>query len=45
MKTQEHRIEDLQRSRFEADLEDSISALFCCGTRRTCPGTGSPFST
>jgi len=29
MKTQEHRIEDLQRSRFEADLEASISALFC----------------
>jgi hypothetical protein len=29
MKTQEHRIEDLQRSRFEADLEASIRALFC----------------
>lgn len=29
MKTQEHRIEDLQRSRFEADLEASINALFC----------------
>ena len=29
MKTQEHRIEDLQHSRFEADLEASINALFC----------------
>ena len=29
MKTQEHRIEDLQRSRFEADLEAGINALFC----------------
>ena len=28
MKTQEHRIEDLQHSRFEADLEASITALF-----------------
>jgi hypothetical protein len=28
MKTQEHRIEDLQRSRFKADLEASINALF-----------------
>lgn len=32
MKTQEHRIEDLQRSRFKADLEASINALF-----RRCP--------
>ena len=45
MKTQEHRIEDLQRSRFEADLEASINALFCrcpalCGffvTEDECP--------
>jgi hypothetical protein len=29
MKTQAHRIEDLQRSRFEADLEAGINALFC----------------
>jgi len=29
MKTQAHRIEDLQPSRFEADLEAGISALFC----------------
>lgn len=32
MKTQEHRIEDPQRRRFEADLEASINALF-----RRCP--------
>jgi hypothetical protein len=32
MKTQEHRIEDPQRSRFEADLEARINALF-----RRCP--------
>lgn len=29
MKTQEHRIEDPRHSRFEADLEASINALFC----------------
>jgi hypothetical protein len=29
MKAQEHRIEDLQHSRFEADLEAGINALFC----------------
>jgi hypothetical protein len=29
MKTQEHRVEDLQHGRFEADLEASINALFC----------------
>ena len=28
MKTQQHRIEELQHSRFEADLEASINALF-----------------
>ncbi len=32
MKPQEHRIEDLQRRRFEADLETTIAALF-----RRCP--------
>src|SRR5688500_13782904 len=32
MKTQQHRIEDLQRRRFEADLKASINALF-----RRCP--------
>jgi hypothetical protein len=32
MKTQEHRIEDLQRNRIEADLEAAIGALF-----RRCP--------
>ena len=29
MKTQEHRIEELQYRRFEADLEATIDALFC----------------
>lgn len=29
MKTQEYRIEQLQHSRFEADIEASIKALFC----------------
>ena len=29
MKAQEHRIEDLQHRRFEADLEAGINALFC----------------
>lgn len=32
MKTQAHQVEDRQRSRFEADLEASVGALF-----RRCP--------
>jgi hypothetical protein len=32
MKTQEHRLEELQQRRFEADLEATINALF-----RRCP--------